>query len=87
MRQSRSVRTTSAVNFQWYLLSTAEEPRAEMSAWVRARLKQAPLVEFCIPFEMKEVAKRNKLQWRASDKRWVGRFHCGTPQELLRFVK
>lgn len=73
--------------FHWYLLSTADDPRTEMNAWVLARLKQAPAMAFQIPFELKELAKRHKLQWRASDKLWIGRFHRGAPQELLRFVK
>ena len=72
--------------FSWYIISTAEDPTSGMDAWLRARLEPAPLVSFVVPFELKAVAKKHRLQWCAKDKRWTGRFHLGVPEELRSFA-
>ena len=72
--------------FCWYITSTAADPTAEMDTWMRARLQPAPLVSFVVPIELKAVAKKHRLQWSPKDQRWTGRFHCGVPIELKRFV-
>ena len=84
--RDRGLRCDTAA-FAWYAVSTAEDPATEMDPWMVARLQPAVLVRFSIPFELKEVAKRHRLQWCPADRRWTGRFHCGVPDELRRFAQ
>ena len=67
-------------------MSSAEAPLLEMDEWLRSRLAPAPLTTFAIPFELKNLATRHKLQWLPQDKLWAGRFHCGVPDKLKRYT-